>query len=267
MTLPLTIWILLAAAAICCAVGFYKYVYFISIGYGFAIAGCGIALLIMYPGALTWGTLAACILFVIYGCRLSGYLLYREMKSASYNRHMKGEIKSGDSMGVGVKIALWISCAILYVLMVSPVFYRLVNGNGTDAFVIIGLVLMAGGIVLESASDLSKSMQKKKNPGRICDHGLFRFVRCPNYLGELILWTGVFVSGITSFSGAGQWIIAILGYLGIIYVMFSGARRLELRQNRLYADDPDYWEFVHTVPIMIPFIPLYSVAKYRFLVL
>ena len=131
MTLPLTIWILLAAAAICCAVGFYKYVYFISIGYGFAIAGCGIALLIMYPGALTWGTLAACILFIIYGCRLSGYLLYREMKSASYNRHMKGEIKSGDSMGVGVKIALWISCAILYVLMVSPVFYRLVNGEAS----------------------------------------------------------------------------------------------------------------------------------------
>ena len=49
--------------------------------------------------------------------------------------------------------------------------------------------------------------------------------------------------------------------------MFSGARRLELRQNRLYADDPDYWEFVRTVPIMIPFIPLYSVAKYKFLVL
>ena len=28
----------------------------------------------------------------------------------------------------------------------------------------------------------------------------------------------------------GQWIIAALGYMGIVYVMFSGARRLELRQ-------------------------------------
>lgn len=267
MTFPLTIWILLAAAALCCAVGFYKYVYFISIGYGFAIAGCGIAMLILFSGGTGWGTAAACVLFIIYGCRLSGYLLIRELRFASYNKHMEGEIKSGDSMSAGFKIMLWISCAILYVLMVSPVFYRLVNGDGTDAAVTAGLILMAGGILLESAADVSKSRQKKRNGGKICDRGLFAFVRCPNYLGELILWTGVFVTGVTSLASAGQWIVAILGYLGIIYVMFSGARRLELRQNRNYGSDPAYREYVRTVPIMIPFIPLYSVEKYRFLVL
>ena len=69
-----------------------------------------------------------------------------------------------------------------------------------------------------------------------------------------------------SLSGVGQWALAIIGYLGIIYVMFSGARRLELRQNRNYGDDPVYQEYVKTVPIMIPFIPLYSVIKYKWLV-
>lgn len=271
MTFPLTIWILLAVSALCCAVGFYKYVYFISIGYGFTIAGCGIAMLIMFSrsggSSMTWGMLAACILFIVYGCRLSGYLLYREFKQKSYTEHMKGEIKSGDSMGAGVKAALWISCAVLYVLMVSPVFYRLTNGDGTDALTVIGLLFMAGGIVMETSSDVSKSLQKRKKPRRFCDRGLFRLVRCPNYLGELILWTGVFLIGITSLSCAGQWIIAILGYLGIIFVMFSGARRLELRQNRFYGDDPEYRAYTRSVPIMIPFIPLYSVEKYRFLIL
>ena len=33
--------------AVLCAVGFYKFVYFLSIGYGFAVAGGGIAILIM----------------------------------------------------------------------------------------------------------------------------------------------------------------------------------------------------------------------------
>ena len=32
--------ILLAVCAVLCAVGFYKFVYFLSIGYGFAVAGC-----------------------------------------------------------------------------------------------------------------------------------------------------------------------------------------------------------------------------------
>ena len=40
--------ILLAVCAVLCAVGFYKFVYFLSIGYGFAVAGGGIAVLVMY---------------------------------------------------------------------------------------------------------------------------------------------------------------------------------------------------------------------------
>ena len=40
--------ILYAVSAVLCCVGFYKFVYFLSIGYGFAVAGCGIAIFIMY---------------------------------------------------------------------------------------------------------------------------------------------------------------------------------------------------------------------------
>ena len=66
---------------------------------------------------------------------------------------------------------------------------------------------------------------------------------------------------------AGQWIVAILGLIGIIFVMFSDARRLEIRQNKNYGSDPEYQEYVKKVPILIPFVPLYSVEKYKFLVL
>lgn len=39
-------------------------------------------------------------------------------------------------------------------------------------------------------------------------------------------------------------------YTGIIYVMFSGARRLEIRQNKNYGNDSEYHHYVKTVPIM-----------------
>ena len=38
-------------------------------------------------------------------------------------------------------------------------------------------------------------------------------------------------------------------------------------KNRNYGSDPAYQKYVKSVPIMIPFIPLYSVEKYKFLVL
>ena len=233
---------------------------------GFAIAAIGIVLLVMFRNVITIGTTISCLLFIVYGCRLGGYLAIRELKSAAYNEKMKKEIKSGKGMNPLIKCSIWLSAALLYACETSPVLFRLENGYGTDALVIIGAIVSISGLVFESLADYQKNTAKKKNPGRFVDTGLYKIVRCPNYFGEMLFWTGVFVSGINIYSSVWQWIAVLLGYLGIIYVMFGGARRLEIRQNRTYGSDPEYKEYVKNTPIMIPFIPLYSVEKYKWLV-
>lgn len=52
----------------------------------------------------------------------------------------------------------------------------------------------------------------------------------------------------------------------ILILVLLGARRPELRRNKNYGDDPEYQAYVKRVPILLPLIPLYSVAKYKFLV-
>ena len=163
-------------------------------------------------------------------------------------------------------MGIWISAAILYALQTSPVTFRLMEGKDTDEFCIAGLVISATGLILETTADLQKNKAKKKNPRRFVDTGLFRLVRCPNYFGEMVFWTGVFISGLNVYSSSLQWIAAILGYAGIIYVMFGGARRLEIRQDKNYGNDPEYRKYKSTTPIMIPFIPLYSVKEHKWLV-
>ncbi|MBE5935211.1 MAG: DUF1295 domain-containing protein [Lachnospiraceae bacterium] len=259
-------WILVIIALLVSAIGFYKYVYFISLGYGFSIAAMGVGLIIMYKDSLTLWTVLACILFVIYGCRLGGYLLIREIKSKSYGAHMKKEIKSGKGMNFGVKVAIWVTCVLLYVLEVAPVYIRMANGGKVDTVCIVGIVIMIIGLIIESLADVQKSRTKAVNPNDFCSKGLYRMVRCPNYFGEVIFWTGVFISGITTYASAIQWTMAVLGYVGIVYVMFSGARRLEIRQNKNYGDREDYQKYVKSTPILIPLIPLYSVEKHKWLV-
>ena len=266
MVFPVTFWLLLAAALVISAIGFKNYVWFISLGYGFSIAGEGLLMLILFRQGLGWAAALCCLIFIAYGCRLGGYLAYRELKSSSYKKNMTGEIKDGNTVPFGVKLAIWVTCALLYVLEVLPVFYRLANGAGVNAWFYVGMVVMVLGIALESAADWQKNRAKKVNPRRFVDTGLYRLVRCPNYLGEMLFWTGVVVSGIGGVHGASQWVLALLGYVGIIFVMFSGARRLELRQTKNYGADPEYQAYVKKVPILVPFIPLYSVAKYKWLV-
>ncbi len=265
MVFPPLIWALFATAMIVSAIGFYKYVYFISLGYGFSIAGLGILMLVLYRNSLSLGTIICCTLLIIYGVRLGGYLLIREIQSSAYNSKMKTEIKDGKTMGFGVKCAIWVTCGLLYTLQVIPVFYRFENESKNDICSYIGAGIMLFGVIFESVADMQKQKSKKINPKRFCDTGLYKIVRCPNYLGEMLFWTGVIVSGASILKGW-QWALALIGYIGIIFVMFSGARRLELRQNRTYGDDPEYQAYVKKVPIMVPFIPLYSVAKYKFLV-
>ncbi len=258
--------ILVVVALVISAIGFYKYVYFISLGYGFSIAGIGVAMLVLFSDRLSAATAAACVLFIIYGCRLGGYLLIREIKSASYRSTMKKEIKDGSDMKLVAKLSIWISCSLLYVLQVSSIFFRLQNGGDVDGFAYVGIMIMICGIVLEALADMQKSAAKKKNPNRFCDSGLYKLVRCPNYLGEILFWTGVLVAGINTLTGVWQWVAAVIGWTCIVYIMFGGARRLEIRQNRNYGADSEYQAYVKKTPILLPLIPLYSVEKYKWLV-
>ena len=257
--------VLLALALVASSCGIRKYVWFISNGYGAAVALIGIGLLVLFGVSLTVGTALQCALLVVYGCRLAGYLVYRDVKTA-YNRRMRGEVKSDEGVSLAAKVGIWVSASLLYVLQTSPILFRLADGRGADVLCVVGLALSVAGLALETTADLQKNRAKKTNPRRFVDTGLFRLVRCPNYFGEMIFWTGVFVSGLTVYASAVEWVCSILGYLGIIYVMFGGARRLEIRQDKNYGDDPEYQRYKSTTPIMIPFVPLYSVKEHKWLV-
>ena len=259
------LWIILVVCAALCAVGFYKFVYFLSIGYGFAVAGGGIAVLIMALAAPTeaplWITIIQAILFVVYGVRLSGFLLVREIKNIAFKKTevYKETLTKGEKpMPIFVLATIWVCVSILYTAQVSPMFYRYVNGSTEWIAPVIGFVVSIGGIVLEAVADKQKSEQKAKNPKFVATEGLYKIVRCPNYLGEIIFWTGVFISGVTAYQGWGQWLTAILAYIAIVFIMFNGAQRLERRQKARLADDPAYAEYASKTPIIIPLVPLYT---------
>ena len=114
---------------------------------------------------------------------------------------------------------------------------------------------------MESAADKQKSAQKKVNPNMVATKGLYKIVRCPNYLGEIIFWTGVFVAGVTTYASLGQWLMAIIAYICIVFIMFNGAQRLEKRQMGRYGNDKEYNDYANKTPIIIPLLPIYHLNK------
>lgn len=260
--------ILLAVSMAVSGLGWIYFIYFFSIGYGFGVSALAVTMAILFKDVLTVPTALLCVVMFIFGCRLGLYLLTREKRSAEYKKILYGP-DAAKKKPLFVVITVWIFCALLYVGQVSPVAFYLANKSAgapvNEIFPWIGAVMMAAGVVLEAVADAQKAAAKKINSKRFVDTGVYKIVRCPNYLGELVIWTGSFIVCFGACCSWWQWVIAAIGYIGIVYVMFSGARRLEIRQNYAYGNDPEYQTYIKKTPILLPLVPIYSVEKHKWL--
>lgn len=261
-------WLLLAISFAVSAVGWLYFIYFFSIGYGFAISALSIATAIIFRDVITLPAAILCGVLFIYGIRLAMYLLLRERRSASYKKILY-QPENTARKPLFAMFMIWISCALLYIGQISPVTFYLYNmahlAPVNDLWAWIGALVAAAGVVIEMVADAQKSAAKRLNAHRFVDTGLYRIVRCPNYFGEVLMWTGSFLICFGACCTVGQWVIASLGYVGIVYVMFSGARRLELRQTETYGADPEFQAYIKRTPLILPLVPIYSVAKYKWL--
>ena len=257
--------IFFALSLLVCLCGFKKYVYFMSIGYGFSVAIIGVAMAVLgiagAYGSLTIAHFLQFALFFIYGFRLSGFLLIRELKNAAYRKTLAEA--TGDEIPVFVKFFMWITMGVLYTAQTSGVAFRLFNEAGSSAIQWIGIAISAFGIGLETVADQQKSAQKAKRPDMVATEQLYKIVRCPNYFGEILFWTGVTVSALDALQGAGQWITVIIAYVLIVFIMFNGAQRLEKRQMARYGDNDEYKAYADSTPIIIPLLPIYHLNKQK----
>jgi steroid 5-alpha reductase family enzyme len=78
------------------------------------------------------------------------------------------------------------------------------NDNLTNARLIIGAVVFVSGFVINQYHDkLLIQLRKGSSSGyKIPYGGLFKYVSCPNFLGEIITWLGFFIvtAGLPAFA-------------------------------------------------------------------
>lgn len=261
------VWALVLALVLS-ALGFWKTVYFVSLGYAFSITAIAILTGCWFSGSLNLYAALHCILLALYGIRLGAYILPRERK-ASYKEAIQGEYSSSSSVPTIGKISIWLSVAVLYVLMGSPALYHSIalqqNVPLSTTPILVGIAIMVVGLGLETLADWQKSAYKKENPKRFCDVGLYRWVRCPNYLGEVTFWTGNWIAGLAALSTIGTWVLSLLGLLSIWYIMLYSTHRLERTQTERYGEMEEFQAYSQSTPILLPFLPLYSLKKAPFM--
>ncbi len=265
--IPLEAGILLAIALLVSSLGIIRVVWFVSLGYAGSVTLIAGATAVLFRDVYTPWTLAHGALLIIYGVRLGGYLVRRELLPA-YAPAREDARQRGADVKLALKPLIWVSVALLYVMMTAPYLLtlqceRLLAVISPSAPQVIGMAIAAAGLGLEALADHQKSAYKAANPGRWCDVGLYRLVRCPNYLGEMVFWVGIFVSGLAAYDHAIHWIATVVGLVCIQLIMVGSTKRLEAGQLERYGEHADFQEYITSVPVLFPFVPIYTLKNVR----
>ena len=247
-------------------IGFVRTVWFISIGYAASIVVFAAITGFAFVQTITWLTVAQLLAATVWGVRLGSFLSARE-KSASYRAAVRDQTDDSQALPLVAKLGIWVAVSLLYVCMFSPVVFLAAAALAMDGqgsyLAWAGILVMWLGLAIEALADHQKSRIKAATPAAFANSGLYRWVRYPNYLGEILFWLGNFVAGLAAYSAWWHWLLALTGLVCITLIMMGSTKRLEVKQDSRYGADPAYVEYVRTVPVLVPWVPLYSLKGIR----
>ena len=117
--------------------------------------------------------------------------------------------------------------------LAMPAFIIATNSNSTIAILeIIGVVVWFGAFVMESIADMQKISFLKKmkalgEKNKVCNVGLWKYTRHPNYFAEWMVWNGLIIASIPSWillynaESVTIWILLGLGLLFTSRMMYT----------------------------------------------
>lgn len=215
--------------------------------------------------------IVASLFIMVWGLRLSAFLLFRILKTGKDDRFDDKRDKFFPFLGFWVFQMLWVWTVSLPVTVLNspnvtqypqPAF-----GTGRD---IGGVILFGIGFIMESVSDIQKYLFRSHNAdkSKICDKGFFSWSRHPNYFGEIIIQFGIYMICVSPAANGyvrGQAYKAlyatILGpfFLTILLMFVSGLTLQERPGAKKRYEKNNRWEeysrYLNRTSILIPFPP------------
>ena len=191
------------------------------------------------------------LLVVIWALRLSSFLylrIHRTGKDGRFDRLKTSPIRFLVPWTIQ---GLWVFLTMIVVIVINSQAESAPELGIWDA---IGLLIWLLGFSIEVIADNQKSVfnANSENQGKWIDSGLWSYSRHPNYLGEIMLWTGIACFGISCFSGMERlaWISPIFIYL--LLTKISGVPILDRRGLEKWGDQPEYHKYREETPTLLP---------------
>lgn len=187
---------------------------------------------------------------LLWAVRLGGYLLYRVV--------VKGKDARFDGKREDFKYFLrfWFLQGLTVAVVMIPSVFAFGSSVATiSIFSLLGLTIFAFGFFLETIADFQKDAFNKNpaNKGKWIESGVWSWSRHPNYLGEIMVWVGVYVYVLPALTSL-QSVAALISPLFISYILIKGTGIpiLEKSADDKWGNNSKYQEYKERVGVLLP---------------
>ena len=203
----------------------------------------------LYFGQWDLRTLVLTLLITLWAIRLSTFLFTRVRRVGKDGRFDRLKTSFTRFLLTWVLQGMWVFMCTYPALiaLASP-------AKEEKTFLLLGSAIWLVGWLYEVVADRQKTNFNKQpeNVGKFIQSGLWKQSRHPNYVGELVLWTGITVIAIPVYEGL-QW-LALITPVFVYWLLnkVSGVNLLEERADAKWGADPAYQAYKKKTPVFFP---------------
>lgn len=224
-------------------------------GMGFVIGSWLTILVTDNPTVLSYTIV---IFITIWGMRLSLRLLRRNYGKPEDFRYAQWRKEWGDKVVLIAFFRVFMVQGIIN-FIVGSVGYSIIRFNAFNfegvgqVVVYVGLIIALTGLFFEVIGDEQLRQHIEKKSGKLVQSGLWSVTRHPNYFGEILIWIGLYVSGISMmFTGSINpiyYVILIISPVIMSTVLIKISTPLLEKNMEKYKGWEDYKQ---RVPMIFP---------------
>lgn len=216
-----------------------------------AMVGLAAAYFALIGSAPVWQRVAVAAMGLAWGLRLAGHLAARVRRHGEDGRYAHMRRAIGDSAATWA--AFFAFQAALVVVFSLPAWVAANHVGASMGWLIVGIVIFIVAVLGESVADrqLARFAADPANRGKVCELGLWRYSRHPNYFFEWLHWFAWVALAIgsplwwVSLAGAGAMLASLLWVTGIPFVEAQSLRS----RGEAYRD------YQRRVSMFVPWFP------------
>jgi steroid 5-alpha reductase family enzyme len=243
---PLVVSIIMAH--VICLIIYYHFVYVFNYGYSMIM----IALPTMFGFAydLSFPALIVTAISVLFGLRLGSFTWMR-YHSSSFAERAEKAAAATQLIPLPVKIITWLFTSSLMFCLAFNVWV-VAASNTVSIMIWPAIILMVVGLALEAVADNQKQRAKQTEKNEFCYEGLYRKIRHPNYLGEMIFHIGLYAAMASATDENYPFIVGAFGTGWVLMLMTREAQSNDRRQQERYGNTERFAEYRRNTGLLWP---------------